>query len=209
VSTPDITVFEDHIRINISDASKRHTTVSKLLENIIFEEVIAGIEDICIKYDPMLHDEKSVITGIENILKTPPIVQNIQFNSHIFMINVDQNSAPDFDMVCNTMAMSHNNFMDWLLDRHLIVDMMGFQPGFAYLTHDGSTPQIDRLNKPRSFVKSGSIGFLGDSACIYAHDGPGGWPIIGRVNRPIFNKLSNPPNILSSGDNIKFILETS
>ena len=84
--------------------------------------------------------------------------------------------------------------------------MMGFQPGFAYLEDvDGADlPVISRLDTPRQSVPAGSIGFLGKRACIYALDGPGGWPIIGRVHEPLFRRDNSSPFLLSPGQALRF-----
>ena len=85
--------------------------------------------------------------------------------------------------------------------------MMGFQPGFAYLEDvDGADlPILPRLDSPRQSVPAGSIGFLGQRACIYALDGPGGWPIVGRVQEPLFRRDAVNPFQLSPGESLRFL----
>lgn len=197
----NIRFYEDHARIIILDDKKRNTILNNLLATNSFEEVVAGINELCVKFDPLSLKEEE----IENIIFAQFNEQSKhikQTKQHHFTI--DFNKALDMDFICDLMEMNETQFQHWFLNQKFKVDMMGFQPGFAYMSHEGEAPSISRLDTPRSIVQAGSIGFLGKTTCIYAHDGPGGWPIIGRINIPIFNHGEHPPNLLQGGDNIVF-----
>lgn len=194
--------YEDHVRIKNNLFQSRSSLLQSLLGASCFEEVVAGIDEIYVKYDPYLYDEEIIKSIIKaSIHKDQPA--KIENQSHELPIYFDD--APDIDMMAHYMQMDKYHFIKWFKQRIFHVEMMGFQPGFAYLGHDSSAPKIDRLAAPRAKVKSGSIGFLGTQACIYAHDGPGGWPIIGHIATLVFNLDNDPPNLLQNGDYIKFI----
>ena len=84
----------------------------------------------------------------------------------------------------------------------LTVDMLGFTPGFAYLT--GLAPGLvaERLPSPRTLVPAGSIGLISGQIGLYALEGPGGWPLIGLVRAPLFARASANPFLLSAGDRV-------
>ncbi len=197
----EIRFYEDHARITIIDNEKRNTILNNLLATNIFEEVVTGINELYVKFDPMSFSDEEITTIIS--AQNAQLVAGIdESKQHHFPIDFDK--ALDIDLVCNDMDMQQVQFQNWFLTQKFTIDMMGFQPGFAYLSHNGEAPSLARLGSPRSIVPAGSVGFLGKTACIYAHDGPGGWPIIGGINIPIFNPTLNPPNLLQSGDNILF-----
>jgi allophanate hydrolase len=81
--------------------------------------------------------------------------------------------------------------------------MLGFTPGFAYLS--GLSPDIvsERLAHPRARVAAGSVGLITGQIGLYALDGPGGWPIIGRILNPLFDRERTEPFVLLAGDNVQ------
>lgn len=196
----NIRFFEDHVRITILNNEERNGAAHNLIATGKFEEVVTAMNEICVKFDPLMINEKD----IEKIIATQPTNRIIKsdIQQHHFLI--DFNQSLDMDLICKAMDMDASALQQWFLHQKFQVDMMGFQPGFAYLSHDGDAPTLSRLHKPRAMVRAGSIGILGKTACIYAHNGPGGWPIIGRINIPIFDSTKNPPNLLQSGNMIEF-----
>ena len=197
----DIRFYEDHARIRIIDNQQRNTLFHNLLAVNIFEEVVLGMDELYIKFDPLTHDEANIANIIASQNTQQSRLTNKTKQHHL---PLDFITALDMELICNLMDMDQDQFQCWFVQQNFTVDMMGFQPGFAYLSHDNDAPKIERLDKPRAKIAAGSIGFLGETACIYAHDGPGGWPIIGSIHTPIFNHSHNPPNLLQSGDTVIF-----
>lgn len=80
----------------------------------------------------------------------------------------------------------------------------GFAPGFAYL--DGLDTRLitPRLDVPRARVPKGSIGIGNAQTGIYSFATPGGWNLIGRTPRSLFDMTRNPPGMLRSGDTVRF-----
>jgi inhibitor of KinA len=85
------------------------------------------------------------------------------------------------------------------------VYMLGFLPGFAYLGGLDERLKIDRLAKPRLKVPAGSVAIAGTQTGIYSVESPGGWQIIGRTEKQLFNRQYNPPNLLQAGDYVQFM----
>ncbi len=85
------------------------------------------------------------------------------------------------------------------------VYFVGFAPGFAYL---GTVPEpiaAPRLETPRLRVPAGSVGIAGRQTGIYPMDTPGGWRIIGRTARRLFDARRDPPTLLRAGDRVQFV----
>lgn len=85
-----------------------------------------------------------------------------------------------------------------------VVYGIGFLPGFLYL--GGLDPQLftPRRENPRPSVPAGSVGIGGNQTGIYPQTSPGGWHIIGYCPVPLFNSRKHPPQLISTGDRIKF-----
>lgn len=84
------------------------------------------------------------------------------------------------------------------------VYMLGFAPGFAYL---GGLPEAiatPRRSEPRTTVPAGSVGIGGDQTGVYPLALPGGWQLIGRTPRRMFDARRAPPTLLAAGDVVMF-----
>lgn len=97
---------------------------------------------------------------------------------------------------------------DEVVERHVnavyTVGALGFSPGFAYLI--GLPPELatPRRARPRLSVPPGSIGIGGAQTGMYALASPGGWSLIGRSPKQLFNPDSDYPLLLRMGDEVRF-----
>jgi KipI family sensor histidine kinase inhibitor len=84
------------------------------------------------------------------------------------------------------------------------VVMVGFTPGFPYLS--GLDPRLvtPRKEKPRLVVAAGSVGIADRQTGIYSIDSPGGWQIIGRTPLRLFDLRRTDPFLVSPGDRLHF-----
>jgi biotin-dependent carboxylase-like uncharacterized protein len=84
------------------------------------------------------------------------------------------------------------------------VAFLGFAPGFAYLS--GAPPEltVPRLTTPRVRVPAGSVAVAGGYGGIYPAASPGGWRLLGRTARRLFDLAATPPALLRPGDRVVF-----
>jgi inhibitor of KinA len=85
-----------------------------------------------------------------------------------------------------------------------VVEMIGFAPGFPYLS--GLPPQLStpRRATPRLAVASGSVGIGGAQTGVYSIDSPGGWQLIGRTPVALFRPQLPQPSLLRVGNRVRF-----
>jgi inhibitor of KinA len=85
------------------------------------------------------------------------------------------------------------------------VGMLGFAPGFAYLS--GLEPHLmtPRRSTPRARVPAGSVAIGGEHTGIYPFDSPGGWHVIGRTPLRMFDPGRPAPSLLCTGDEVRFV----
>ncbi|NCW12216.1 MAG: 5-oxoprolinase subunit PxpB [Chitinophagia bacterium] len=81
---------------------------------------------------------------------------------------------------------------------------IGFLPGFAYMGKVDKAIQSPRHATPRPLVMAGSVGIAGAQTGIYPMNSPGGWKIIGRTPKTIFNKEMAPYAKFKMGDQVQF-----
>jgi len=95
------------------------------------------------------------------------------------------------------------------------VAMLGFAPGFAYLTalrsDDSRYPitlwdAIARRSSPRTSVPAGSVAVAAGMTAVYPTAMPGGWQIIGRSEVQMFDPEDpDRPTLLVPGDVVRFV----
>jgi inhibitor of KinA len=84
------------------------------------------------------------------------------------------------------------------------VDLLGFVPGWAYLSELDPALRIPRRPEPRPRVAAGSVAIAGNQTGVYPLDTPGGWHIIGTTTTVMFDPSREPPALLAAGDTVRF-----
>jgi len=83
--------------------------------------------------------------------------------------------------------------------------MLGFTPGFAYLGLLPEALECARRATPRVRVPAGSVGLAGRLTGVYPVASPGGWQIVGRTSRRLFDPFGEAPALLAPGDRVRFV----
>ncbi|HEY0506170.1 MAG TPA: 5-oxoprolinase subunit PxpB [Lysobacter sp.] len=98
---------------------------------------------------------------------------------------------------------------DELVRRHAggdyTVAMIGFAPGFPYLSGLDPALALPRLPTPRARVAAGSVGIGGAQTGLYPRESPGGWRLLGRTPLALFDPAREPPTLLRPGDRVRFV----
>jgi KipI family sensor histidine kinase inhibitor len=85
------------------------------------------------------------------------------------------------------------------------VGMMGFLPGFGYLTGLDPRLRTRRKAQPDARVRAGSVAIAEDMTGIYPFDSPGGWLLLGHTpQRMVDFSNSHKPTLLQCGDRVTF-----
>ena len=113
--------------------------------------------------------------------------------------------GPDLDAAAAELGLSPQT----LIERHsagrYTVAMIGFAPGFPYLSGLDPALALPRLATPRTRVAAGSVAIGGAQTGIYPRDSPGGWRILGRTPLTLFDPQRDPPTALLPGDRVRFV----
>jgi len=98
--------------------------------------------------------------------------------------------------------------VDAVVARHAgadyLVQAIGFSPGFPYLIGLPTPLATPRRPTPRPRVPAGSVGIGGAQTGIYSLETPGGWNLIGRTPRVLFDPARSEPALLRAGDQVVF-----
>ena len=112
--------------------------------------------------------------------------------------------GPDLDDVAAMHGMTAARVIDLHASANYLVYFLGFVPGFAYL---GGLPEAlvtPRLATPRRRVPAGSLGIAGNQTGVYPFATPGGWRLLGRTPRAMFQSDREGLSLLSIGDRVRF-----
>lgn len=98
--------------------------------------------------------------------------------------------------------------VDGVIARHtgteFRVAFCGFSPGFGYLTGLPAELAVPRRDSPRPRVPAGAVGLAGEYSGVYPSPSPGGWRLIGRTDRVLFDPDASPPALLTPGTRVTF-----
>jgi KipI family sensor histidine kinase inhibitor len=110
----------------------------------------------------------------------------------------------DLDWVCSSTGLSVEEVVIRHSARTYTVDLLGFVPGFAYLSELDPSLQLARRTQPRPRVAAGSVAIAAAQTAVYPLDTPGGWHIIGNTDTMLFDPARDPPALLAPGDRVQF-----
>jgi len=113
--------------------------------------------------------------------------------------------GPDMAAIKKVSGLSYSEIIETHSGQDYRVCMMGFIPGFCFLSEVPNILQHPRHNTPRAHVPAGSVGIAGWQTGIYGLDSPGGWQIIGRTPLTMFDPSRESPFLVEAGDIIRFI----
>jgi KipI family sensor histidine kinase inhibitor len=112
--------------------------------------------------------------------------------------------GPDLDLVARTADLSTDDMIALHSGTEYSVAFTGFAPGFGYLVGLPEPLVQARLAQPRTRVPAGSVGIAGEFTGVYPRSSPGGWRLIGRTDRTLFDTHRDPPALLAPGDRVRF-----
>jgi KipI family sensor histidine kinase inhibitor len=113
--------------------------------------------------------------------------------------------GPDLAQVSVSTGISIDEVIARHSSRRYTVDLLGFVPGFAYMSELDPSLQLPRRAQPRPRVPAGSVAIAGAQTAVYPLDTPGGWHIIGRTDKVMFDPSHDPPALLRAGDRVRFV----
>ncbi|MFT3767125.1 MAG: carboxyltransferase domain-containing protein [Minicystis sp.] len=115
--------------------------------------------------------------------------------------------GPDLAAVAEALGITAEEAIARHTGAEYVVELVGFLPGFAYLSARGGSPLVvPRRSAPRPKVPAGSIAVAAAFTGIYPSASPGGWNLIGRVIDAVpFDVAREPAMLFAPGDRVRFV----
>lgn len=195
-----VRIADDLIEIRTKSAADARALAKHLRQIGQFEEAVAGLATVCVRFPP-----GNFTQAWESLLNLDTSSQ-LETQSHAALtipVTYGGNNGPDLQVVANKLGLTTDALIELHTSREHRVELIGFTPGFAYVSGMPPEVQVPRLPKPRARVPAGSIGLSASNTGIYALQGPGGWPLIGHTAVSLFDAQSETPFRLQAGQVVR------
>lgn len=170
-------------------------------------DIVPAFNKICVHYEPMHLLEQGVdpLAWMQAIRDLPYMpLPMMKAAKHCIPVCYEPAFAPDLSLLAETLSLTVDAIIDLHVRARFRVGMIGFAPGFPYLTGLPTLLQAPRRANPRIRVEPGSVAIAEHMCGIYPRALPGGWHVIGRSPVTLFDMNRASPCLLSAGDVVSF-----
>lgn len=167
------------------------------------EDVVPAYLALTVFYDALHTTYAEIAKQLLEVCERPfhAAGKSLEPRDHVIPVYYD---GMDLDAVAAATGLSVGDVIGRHSGRAYTVDLLGFVPGFAYLSELDASLQIPRRGEPRPRVPAGSVAIAGAQTAVYPLDTPGGWHIIGRTGTVLFDPSREPAALLRAGDTVRF-----
>ena len=194
---------DDLISVDVVDPERAQVLAATLRETGDWLEAVAGIDSVVVRFDIANVSRAEAESRLrEAEANAPEALEKPQGIIEIPIVYGGE-FGPDLEFVCDKLGLGKEEFIALHCGTYT-VDMLGFTPGFAYIGGLDERLIVERLSEPRQHIPAGSVGIAGGRTGLYSLPGPGGWPLIGRTSRQLFDPTSDEPFTLAAGTSVLF-----
>ena len=210
------TLSEDSLLLRFGEAielsinARVHAAAAQLQERLVGIECVPAYASLLLRFDlaqwsdrdqltPQQRVQEAVLAALQDGPNTADSAREVEIP-----VLYGGVAGPDLDALAAQAGMSEAQ----VIARHSAatyrVAMLGFAPGFPYLLGLDPALAAPRRVDPRIRVPAGSVAIGGNQTGIYPQELPGGWQLIGRTPRVLFDLDAPSPSLLRPGDRVRF-----
>ena len=182
-----------------------HHVAALLRQSGKYIDVVPGYDSLVCVFDLAERSLQDTERHVEDILARGQTQETASGQLVKIPVNYGGENGPDMETICAASKLSKDEVIALHSEQEYRVCMMGFIPGFTFLSPAPKKLHHPRLETPRAKVPAGSIGIANWQTGIYGLESPGGWQIIGRTSLSIFDANRDPLFLLNAGDRVRFI----
>ena len=192
---------------NIDDAANRRVLA---LDRSLARETIAGVTEavptyrsLLVHYDPLQIGFEALSERLAALalLPVPPAARTRRWR-----IPVVYGGEHGIDL--EDVATALNTTPDDIVARHVAgnyrVAMIGFTPGWSYLSGLAASLQMPRRQNPRLLTPAGTVSIGGVQTGVQCLAGPSGWHLLGQTAVRTYQLHRDPTFLLEPGDEVTF-----
>lgn len=172
-------------------------------------DLIPSYTTLLCLYDYNRVDSQSMVREITRILIAIDAGDSGSIDGRLVEIPVWYDLSVGYDL--GTLAQQKSLTITEIIELHSAreyqVFAIGFNPGFGFLGALDERLATPRHSTPRRRVPQGSVGIADAQTAVYPMASPGGWNIIGRTPRVMFDSsgLDGQAALLNVGDRVRFV----
>ncbi len=180
------------------------------LDRILAGEPITGVTEtvptyrsLLVHYDPTQIDLTTLGQELVELAQRPMPASE---KTRLWRVPVAYGG--DYGIDLEDVAKTLNTTPDEIVARHVAGDyrvaMLGFTPGWSYLSGLQESLHMPRRRNPRLLTPAGTISVGGVQAGIQCLAGPSGWHLLGCTPVRTYQLHREPTFLLEPGDRVKF-----
>lgn len=192
---------------NIDDAANQRVLA---LDRTLSREPVSGVTEtvptyrsLLVHYDPVQIDFDTLGQKLASLaqLPVPPVTK-----ARRWRIPVVYGGEHGIDL--EDVAQTLKTTADDIVARHVAGDyrvaMIGFTPGWSYLSGLEKSLHLPRRQNPRLLTPAGTISIGGVQTGVQCLAGPSGWHLLGRTAVRTYQLHRDPTFLLEPGDEVSF-----
>jgi KipI family sensor histidine kinase inhibitor len=166
-------------------------------------EAVPTYRSLLVHYDPVQIDFDTLSERLLALAKSPG---EATASARRWRIPVAYGGEHGIDL--EDVAKALNSTPDDIVARHLAgnyrVAMIGFTPGWSYLSGLEKSLHMPRRQNPRLLTPAGTISIGGVQTGVQCLAGPSGWHLLGRTPVRTYQLHRDPTFLLEPGDYVTF-----
>ncbi len=192
---------------NIDDAANRRVLS---LDSVLAAEPIAGVTEVVPTYRSLLVHYDPLQIGFEDLgekllaLAQRPGAETTTARRWRIPVVYGGEHGIDLEDVAKTLNTTPDDIVARHTAGHYRVAMIGFTPGWSYLSGLSEFLHLPRRQNPRLLTPAGTISIGGVQTGVQCLAGPSGWHLLGRTAVRTYQFHRNPIFLLEPGDEISF-----
>jgi 5-oxoprolinase (ATP-hydrolysing) subunit B len=191
----------------INDAANQRVLA---LDRTLSREPVTGVTEtvptyrsLLVHYDPLQIDFDALGSKLATLaqLPVPPSAKTRRWRIPVVY-------GGEYGIDLEDVAKTLKTTPDDIVARHIAGDyrvaMIGFTPGWSYLSGLEDTLQMPRRQNPRLLTPAGTISIGGIQTGVQCLAGPSGWHLLGQTAVRTYQLHRDPVFLLEPGDRITF-----
>jgi 5-oxoprolinase (ATP-hydrolysing) subunit B len=192
---------------NIDDTANQRVLA---LDRTLTRDPVAGVTEtvptyrsLLVHYDPVLIDFGTLSEKLV-VLAQLPVPATTKARRWRIPVVYGGEHGIDLEDVAKTL----NTTPDDIVSRHIAGDyrvaMIGFTPGWSYLSGLHDSLHMSRRQNPRLLTPAGTISIGGVQTGVQCLAGPSGWHLLGQTAVRTYKLHRDPIFLLEPGDRVTF-----
>jgi KipI family sensor histidine kinase inhibitor len=192
---------------NIDDAANQRVLA---LDRVLADAPVTGVTEtvptyrsLLVHYDPLQVNFDALSEKLIALAKLP-VPSTTRTRRWRIPVVYGGEHGIDLEDVAKTLKTTADDIVARHVAGQYRVAMIGFTPGWSYLSGLDPSLQMPRRQNPRLLTPAGTISIGGVQAGVQCLAGPSGWHLLGRTAVRTYQLHRDPTFLLEPGDRVIF-----